>query len=398
MKLLNIKVKGLNLFEQELEIDFLTKQKVIANQDEGLFNVFKTNRVSAYTNNVLSFIGINASGKTSTLEVISFVLDMLMGEPINKNAYKEILNKMGDNNEVIFEACFWTENNEVCKLITTITKNREDLIKDKEFIISDERLYIKKDTSIANKKNILNFENSKPEQVRTGDEAFLLDDVSIIVATNKRLQSRIIGLSLTYLTNRNALLDFELKDYPIEFIKFLDPSIEYLKWNELKNKKTELILKFKNSNEIVLENPKQLENYLSSGTIKGMNVFFCIFAILKGGKYLVIDELENHFNKEIVATIIRIFKDSELNPNGATLIFTTHYAEILDEFERNDSIYIVKNENGIRVNNLSDLLTRNDLKKSEVYSSDFLNGTAPSYTAYMDMRKIIAEKVVRKID
>ena len=37
---------------------------------------------------------------------------------------------------------------------------------------------------------------------------------------------------------------------------------------------------------------------------------------------MLIDELENHFNKEIVTTIIRFFMDSKLNRNGGTLIYT----------------------------------------------------------------------------
>lgn len=59
---------------------------------------------------------------------------------------------------------------------------------------------------------------------------------------------------------------------------------------------------------------------------------------------MLIDELENHFNKEIVTTIIRFFMDSKLNRNGGTLIYTTHYSELLDEYNRNDSIYIIRNK------------------------------------------------------
>ena len=35
--------------------------------------------------------------------------------------------------------------------------------------------------------------------------------------------------------------------------------------------------------------------------------------------------------------------DSRLNKNGGTLIFTTHYPELLDEYDRNDGICIVRN-------------------------------------------------------
>ena len=55
--------------------------------------------------------------------------------------------------------------------------------------------------------------------------------------------------------------------------------------------------------------------------------------------------------------------DSCLNKNGGSLVFTTHYPELLDEFERNDAIYITRNRGGITAENLSNILKRNDIKK-----------------------------------
>ena len=49
--------------------------------------------------------------------------------------------------------------------------------------------------------------------------------------------------------------------------------------------------------------------------------------------------------------------------NGGTLIFTTHYPELLDEYDRNDGICIVKNRNGITAENLSYILKRMILKR-----------------------------------
>ena len=71
---------------------------------------------------------------------------------------------------------------------------------------------------------------------------------------------------------------------------------------------------------------------------------------------------------------------------GAMLIFSTHYAELLDEFERNDNIYIVRNRGGITAENLSVILKRNDIKKSEAYQSGFLEGTVPMYDSYMALK------------
>lgn len=81
--------------------------------------------------------------------------------------------------------------------------------------------------------------------------------------------------------------------------------------------------------------------------------------------------------------------DDSFNTKGGTLIFTTHYPEILDEFERNDCIHIIRNRDGITISNLTDLLKRNDLKKSEAYQSGFLEGTVPAYEAYMSLKRSI---------
>ena len=84
--------------------------------------------------------------------------------------------------------------------------------------------------------------------------------------------------------------------------------------------------------------------------------------------------------------------NKKINKNGATLIVSTHYPELLDEFERNDSIYIVRNQDGIMAQNLSHSLKRNDIKKSEIYESDYLEGTVPEYETYMRLKKKFASE------
>ena len=92
-------------------------------------------------------------------------------------------------------------------------------------------------------------------------------------------------------------------------------------------------MKFKDEEEIILNHAADLEQYLSSGTIKGIITFSMVKEVLHSGGYLLVDEIENHFNKEIVTTLVRFFMDSRLNKNGGTLIFTTHYPELLDEYD-----------------------------------------------------------------
>ena len=148
-------------------------------------------------------------------------------------------------------------------------------------------------------------------------------------------------------------------------------------------------MKFYGKKEILLSDPTELNRYLSSGTVKGIVTFTLAIQMLKEGGYLIVDELEDHFNKEIAATLLRFFMDSSVNKNGGVLIFSTHYPEILDEFNRNDSIFVTRNRDGITVSNLNDILKRNDLKKSDAYQSGILEGTVPAYEAYMKLKKNI---------
>lgn len=136
-----------------------------------------------------------------------------------------------------------------------------------------------------------------------------------------------------------------------------------------------------------------LEQYLSSGTIKGIIALSMVKEVLQSGGYLLVGEIENHFDKEIVTNLIRFFMDGCLNKKGGTLIFTTNYSELLDEYDRNDGICIVRNRNGITVENLSYILKRNDIKKSDAYQNGFLEGTIPAYEAYMRLKKNLAASI-----
>ena len=378
MKLLKISVSGLPLFKNTCEIDFLAMQRVTSDNADKMSCLFTNGAQKFYRNNVLSFIGINASGKTTALKLISFVCGMLNNEAINNISCSEILDGLSDNNEAIFDIYFYGENNTVNLLHTVISK------KESGFYIKDEYIKTKPCAKVKNKIDIFKFDNWDVSMARNNDEEFLLDDVSIIVALNKKNKEQLITFDMLRHTNVNELSVSE--DCPPELIAFFDPSIEYLHIAK-NNKDCDISLKFKSGEEIILHRPSELNRYLSSGTIKGINIFSNALKVFRTGGCLIIDELENHFNHEIVSTLIRFYMDKKVNPHGAMMIFSTHYAELLDEFERNDNIYIVRNEGGITVQNLTDVLKRNDIKKSEAYQSGFLGGTVPMYDAYMNLKK-----------
>ncbi|MHC1724370.1 MAG: ATP/GTP-binding protein [Aminipila sp.] len=379
MKLLRMKVSGLKLFSDCVDINFMAQQRVDSNNTEGLYNLFS----NIYINNTIAFLGINASGKTTTLKLIAFLLEMVTKNvPINNISSREVL--IGD--EFIFESYFISNSKKIIKLQTIISK--KDDSQDFKYFITHEKLWEKDKKEVKTKKTLFDFTEAHFIETRDNNDLYLLEDVSMIVAYNKRNNNKTFVKDYTQFTNFNFITEYG--DIPTEIITYLDSSIEYFKVEFAKNEDIYKInLKFKNNNEIIrLNHPLDIEQYLSSGTIKGINVFLNIKKALSNGGYVVIDELENHFNKEIVSTILRFYSNKKINSMGAILIFSTHYSELLDGFERNDNVFIIRKDNKIKVDNLSKLLNRNDIKKSEIYQSDFLNGTAPSYTEYINLKKI----------
>lgn len=388
MKLLKICALGLPLFRDTCEIDFLALQRVTEDDAESMSTVFST-EVQAFTqNNALALIGINASGKTTALKLITFVCRMINNEPINSIDYGGVFDGLKEGQQVTIKTYFYANSSATfnstfggaINLLETVISKRDD-----KLLIDQETLKTKAITKETRKKNVLDFHGVEDNLSRDFNE-YLLEDVSIMVAFNKKNKERIFVSDMLQYTNINQLSLSE--DCPLELIAFFDPSIEHLTFKK-ESKDVSIGLKFKGKEEIVLNQFTQLNRYLSSGTIKGINTFLKAMKIFKTGGYLIVDELENHFNREIVSTLIRLFMDKRVNTRGAMLIFSTHYPELLDEFQRNDNVYIVRNRQRISIDNLSTILKRNDIKKSEAYQSGFLEGTVPMYEAYMDLKKAL---------
>ena len=376
MKILRITAQGLPLFNEDLDICFYAQQRVSEDDKNNLYNMIE----NYYLHSACAFIGINASGKTSVLKVVNLALSIIKNEPINHAETKSIL---GEAKKATICTCFYDKRKYVCCLETEITAKKS---KTGEYIYSilSEKLWEKPIASVRSKKYLTDFAGMKPTAIRNQEEIYLPDDVSFIIAHNKKVNDTVEVFSLLSYTNINVLPFTE--DIPLEVIAFLDPTIEKLCFEQVEGK-IFIHLKFKNEEEIILNNALDLEQYLSSGTIKGIITFSMVKEVLQSGGYLLVDEIENHFNKEIVTTLVRFFMDSRFNKNGGTLIFTTHYPELLDEYDRNDGIYIVRNCNGITVENLSYILNRNDIKRSDAYQSGFLEGTMPTYEAYIRLKE-----------
>jgi hypothetical protein len=82
------------------------------------------------------------------------------------------------------------------------------------------------------------------------------------------------------------------------------------------------------------------------------------------------------------------FSDPRINQNRATLIFSTHYADLINDLSRGDQIYIAQRKaDSITLGRYSDLADRQDINRAEVFMSNYLGGTAPDYATYLKLRQ-----------
>lgn len=87
MRLLEIEAKGFQLFRESFHVKFYASSRVSEQDHENLFCLLPT----LYLHNVVTFAGINASGKTTALKTILFVIHFLNNMPINYISTNEVL-------------------------------------------------------------------------------------------------------------------------------------------------------------------------------------------------------------------------------------------------------------------------------------------------------------------
>lgn len=382
MKILRIHVEGLPLYKEDIDLSFYAAQRVQDSHKNEVSHLFS----NIYVNNAEAFAGINASGKTSALNIIDFSFKLLQAQPLNNCNAPKIL---GIGNKAIFDIYFFADG-QVYYLHSEIIREQEADGSRKTRILS-ESLWRKSATTKINKTNLFDFDGLEAVRERDDSSEYLSDDVSIMVAVNKQLEDVLLYNNLSKLTNYNIMV-LSSGNVATEIVSVLDPTIEYITAEEVDNN-IRIKLKFYGRDEIRLNTIHDIDTYLSSGTIKGIGVFTSATYVLMLGGYLIIDEIENHFNHELVMSLLRLFLNKRTNPRGAVIIFSTHYPELLDELERNDAVFITKNDMGLKIENLGNKLTRNDMKKSEVYESNRLKGTAPKYSSLSALQKSIMNKM-----
>lgn len=111
----------------------------------------------------------------------------------------------------------------------------------------------------------------------------------------------------------------------------------------------------------------------SDGTQRLYGLVAPVLDVLKGGRTLVVDELDGSLHTLLVRRLVSMFHDPSLNLNGAQLIFSTHDTSLLDHtLFRRDQIWFTEKDSdqATRVYPLTDFSPR----KLEAWERGYLSG------------------------
>lgn len=368
MKLLRVKSSGFKNCIDNFCIDMVAKSKKTSEDieyelneiDEGLF-----------VYNTVGIVGKNASGKSSALQLLDWCYDILSTFSLSGkgNSYH------GVSLEIILY-----EDGYLYKYNTDL--DNSNLLKDKA-VFKNQQLYRKKYYKSKVKKM---YDDEWNEHVEIS--APIPEELSIIFAVLKKSQIREFFYEVSmdaadsYDVTFKLMKVANLEDRFVEkVLKIFDDNISEIKQIDESNYSLIYQGEVKNLSE------NELYRFMSSGTTKGLTLYILAIMSLQMGFDLIVDEIENHFHKTLVENLIMLYKDKNVNKKNATLIFSTHYCELLDLFNRSDNIWITHSREKIEIENMYEKYgLRSELLKSKKFYQNAFD-TAVNYDALMDLKK-----------
>lgn len=375
LKILSLKINGYKLLDDNFSLDFKNLSRV--NEFDKTHEAIELEK-GLYVFNTYSFVGGNASGKSTVLLLLIKIFYLLQ---TGRWTYNQAEFR---NEEVKLSVEFYL-NEEIylysCKFAKPIENINDSSAPFTE--IKDEKLIKYK------------FKKNKVEELSDIFKYSLFDTSAIIKITkDKILFDYFYGNNFANINGTLAsgtffkALTTKNKKLLMSVIKLLDESIEKLDFiseTEIHFKRSNLEEKIINSNELI--------NILSSGTIRGIELYLRSIEALKLGKTILIDEIEDSFHKNLVNDIIALFSDSSFNTSSAQLIFSTHYVEILDRIDRRDNIFITNKVGGyIKANNLYSYNVRSEILKSKLFDNNVFN-TGLNYETLMEVKRNIKDEI-----
>ena len=380
MKLLKLKTpSGFRMLEKDFEINFLTKTRIDKNANNNDLLILDD---EYYYPIETVFIGKNSSGKTTVLDLIMIVFEMLNTGRISKSHFEY-------NDVFEFEALFY------CKphIFRYTAKMVNDGLADKSFLRIENESLTKTTFKDSYKKDLSNA------------SFFKVDDFSPNIggdtsAVAKYSKDGGFNYSLTLLDD--SPLHFPLfyewlgEDTFIKLIRLFDDSIEIVKpIKEENNKLNSFYFKRYSQLESTRVDLITLQKILSGGTVRGVNLYALSIIVFLTGGHIIVDEIERNFNRNLVENLLLMFNDKDINKKDGSIIYSTHYSELLDVGNRCDNVNVLHRfDDVITLKNMhTDYNVRTDMAKSSQFNQNTFD-TMINYHLLMDLKDSLRRKKV----
>lgn len=372
MKLLRVVASNFKNCCDNFTIDFIAKSRKTSEDKEYELQAIADD---LHAFNTVAFVGKNASGKTTAVDLLDCCYSILGDFCLENKHYSYDGIKL----EIIFyhEGFVYRYRTELGS--STTLSNKASFINQ----TLEQKKYFK-----SKLKSIYMDGDFEP----VSNIGALPEDTSITFFVLKKKETRAIYFDCDGEGVKTYQLMFKaLKKYDIpisilsHILRIFDENIREITMMDEHN----FWLKFKGdqSRDQVMSD-KELLHFLSSGTTKGMLLYTFVVASLKYGFDLIIDEVEDHFHKTLVENMLSLYKDKSVNRHNATLIFTTHYCEVLDLFNRQDNIWISKANGKVSLSNMYDDY---DLRSELLKSKQFYNNAFQTAVNYEDLMRLKKE-------
>lgn len=379
----------------------------IGETQEISFDISETNIQDNYVvkipkhniNLVNCVIGHNASGKTSALKAMAFVLwlmsnsytDMESGEAFPFDAHKLYNNELTKieieffNNDALFQYSVELNKKEIRKEFLG-EKKIKGFTRIFEYERDSEDWKFKPNSSLKiNKSDLERFKKQKNRSVlssliNTGylqNLLFIKNGVSNVSNIGHFMQHPFISF---FDVSKALYDDSDLQKNALNFLDHVDIGISGFEFSEavqVKDGKKIEDIDTKPILECMHESKKGkftlplIEE--SEGTRHGLHFLTKIAPILKTGGIVILDEIEAGLHPYVTKKIISLFENEKTNPKKAQLIFSTHQHLLLNDRTKTQ-IFIAEKDNKTFETEVFRLDDVDGIRNDENYFSKYLAG------------------------
>jgi AAA15 family ATPase/GTPase len=305
---------------------------------------------------VIGLTGANASGKTTVLQSLTFVLWFMQHSFL----------RLDKNDEIPCEP-FYTLSQSPTEFHLIFAKKIEEKIIDYEYklnLTKEKVLREELNSSLDGEDNLV--------YLREGNQVQFGDNISPIDTKDLRSNSSIISLASQFSSQEvaSACKDYAVKTYltlneeslPLRkkmsfltnwlenkklsvktFLKIADVGIEEIDLQkEIMSSEKTAIFKHKIDN-ILADFEYHSE---SSGTLQFLLVLSFVLQALEDGSVLIFDEIEVKLHQNLVAYLLELFANPAENKKGAQLICSFHNTYLMEFLKPEQLWFAEKNDQG----------------------------------------------------